>query len=165
MRTRHDVIQEAYDKNGADLVDTLADRILELEEKLEQYELARMADEDAESLGEFLNEIGFTPIKDAVDRYERDKKDWQREETMNRKYENSMMLKPFLESVQSYQKEVYCDGQGHIASHNIASGVHVKLFNKKTGEYTYGDVQWVEPSMLMGCGCWNGIFIIAETDE
>jgi len=163
MRTRHDVIQEAYDKIGSDLVDKLADRILELEEKLEQYELARMADEDAESLGEFLNEVGFTPMKDAIERYERDKKDWQREETMN--CHGSMMLKPFLNKIESYQKEVLCNGKDGIASHGLQSVVHVKLFNKQTGEYTYGDVKWIEPSMMMGCGCWDGIYIIAETDE
>jgi hypothetical protein len=76
-----------------------------------------------------------------------------------------MMLKPFLKTVESYQKEVLCDGKGRIASHGLSSAVHVKLFNKKTGKWTYGDVQWIEPSMMMGCGCWNGIFIVAETDE
>jgi hypothetical protein len=165
MRTRHDVIQEAYDKIGSDLVDKLADRILELEEQNNRLnaENDRLVAEAAEP--DFpLGEVDFYD-KDAVDRYERDKKAWQREETMNRKYENSMMLKPFLDDVQKYQKEVLCDGKTGIASHNIPSSVHVKLFNKKTGEYTYGDVQWIEPSMMMGCGCWNGIFIIAETDE
>lgn len=160
MRTRHDVIQEAYDKIGADLVDKLADRILDLEELCDQLESEARYNAD-----ELQRLLSPEANKDAIDRYERDKKDWVREETMNRKYENCMMLKPFLDSVQGYQKEVLCDGKTGIASHNIPSSVHVKLFNKKTGEYTYGDVQWIEPSMMMGCGCWNGIFIIAETDE
>jgi hypothetical protein len=160
VRTRHDVIQEAYDKIGADLVDKLADRILDLEELCDQLESEARYNAD-----ELQRLLSPEANKDAIDRYERDKKDWVREETMNRKYENCMMLKPFLDSVQGYQKEVLCDGKTGIASHNIPSSVHVKLFNKKTGEYTYGDVQWIEPSMMMGCGCWNGIFIIAETDE
>ncbi len=160
MRTRHDVIQEAYDKIGSDLVDKLADRILDLEELCDQLESEARYNAD-----ELQRVLSPEANKDSIDRYERDKKDWQREETMNRKYENSMMLKPFLESVEGYQKEVYCNGKTGIASHNIQSSVHVKMFNKKTGEYTYGDVQWIEPSMLMGCGCWDGIYIIAETDE
>lgn len=104
-------------------------------------------------------------LKDAVTRYEKEKADWIREETMNRPYENSMMLKPFLETVEKYQKEVWCDGKGRIASHNLPSAVHVKLFNKKTGKWTYGDVQWIEASRVAGCGCWDGIYIIAETDD
>jgi hypothetical protein len=102
-------------------------------------------------------------LKDAVNRYEREKADWIREETMNES--NSMMLKPFLETVENYQKEVLCNGKGSIASHHLSSLVHVKLFNKKTGEWTYGDVQWIEASRIPGCGCWDGIFIVAEVDE
>jgi hypothetical protein len=102
-------------------------------------------------------------IQSVDDRYEREKKDWIREEQMNR--DGTMMLKPFLEQVGSYQKEVLCNGKDGIASHGLQSTVYVKVFNKSTGEWIYADVKWIEPSMLMGCGCWNGIKIVAETDE
>ena len=103
-----------------------------------------------------------TPDEAALNRYARDKKDWISEETLNT--DGSMMLKPFLESVEFFQKEVYCDGKGGIASHNIPSSVFVKVVNPKTGEDMWANVKWIEASMLMGCGCWDGIKIVAELD-
>jgi hypothetical protein len=100
----------------------------------------------------------------AIDRYEVEKRAWVRDKEEINSYSNSMMLKPFLESVEQYQKEVHCNGKDAIASHNLQSSVDIKMFNKKTGEWVYGCVQWVEASRLGGCGCWSGIRIIAECD-
>lgn len=120
----------------------------------------------AEHIAELEEHIKFIqgPIIDqsAIDRYHRDTKSWIREETLN--HNDTMMLKPFLESVEHYQKEVYCDGKGHIASHGIPSSVIVKVINPKTGEDVWANVKWIEPTMLMGCGCWDGIKIVAELD-
>jgi hypothetical protein len=94
--------------------------------------------------------------------YESLKKEWVREETINKHGE--MMLKPFVEEVIGLQKEVLCNGENSIASHKLQSSVIVQIFNPTTGHITYGSVKWVEPSTMMGCGCWDGIKIIAEED-
>ena len=98
-----------------------------------------------------------------LNKYEREKVEWMKPETINSN--GSMMVKPFLDEVTSYQKEILCNGNSGIASHKLQSTVQVKMVHPITGEIIYGDVKWVEPSRLPGCGCWDGIVIIAEQEN
>jgi hypothetical protein len=95
--------------------------------------------------------------------FEQKKKEWMHAETMNT--EGSMMLKPFFDEITELQNEVLCNGKDSIASHRLQSTVRVKLFDRNAGKYIYGDVKWIEPSIMSGCNCWDGIFIIAESDD
>lgn len=123
--------------------------------------------EMAEQIADLENTIRtlHEPVVDqrSLKYYASETKSWLRPETLNTN--GSMMLKPFFDTIEQYQKEVYCDGEGGIASHNIPSNVCVKLFNPQTGEDMWAKVKWVEPTMMMGCGCWDGIKIVAELDK
>lgn len=126
--------------------------------------LERELAEHIAELEQTINRIAEPePDEVALKGYARDKKDWIREETLN--HNDTMMLKPFLESVEHYQKEVYCDGKKSIASHGIQSEVYVKVVDPRTGDYTWNSVKWIEPLRLMGCGCWKGILIVAEMGD
>lgn len=96
--------------------------------------------------------------------YEKKKKEWLREEKLNTR-EQTMMVKPFMEEVQSLQKEIHCDGKTGIASHNIQSAVHVEVYDPVTGESQWAKVKWLEAMTMMGCGCWDGIKLVAELDN
>lgn len=143
------------------------ERILEEFGHPEDELISSLERELAEHIAELEEHIKFIQEsiidQSAIDRYQRDTKSWIREETLN--HNDTMMLKPFIESVEHYQKEVCCDGKGHISSHGIPSSVIVKVINPNTGEDVWANVKWIEPTMLMGCGCWDGIKIVAELDE
>jgi len=98
-----------------------------------------------------------------LNKYECEKVEWMKPETINSN--GSMMVKPFLDEVASYQKEILCNGSSGIAIHKLQSTVQVKMVHPATGEIIYGDVKWIEASRLMGCGCWDGIVIIAEQEN
>lgn len=126
--------------------------------------LERELAEHIAELEQTINQIAEpTPDEWALKGYARDKKDWIREETLN--HNGTMMLNPFLESVEEYQKEVHCNGKNAIASHAIQSKVYVKVVDPRTGDYTWNHVKWIEPTRLMGCGCWDGILIVAEMGD
>jgi hypothetical protein len=97
------------------------------------------------------------------DKYERKKVEWMKPDTINSN--GRMMVKPFLDEVASYQKEILCDGSSSIASHKLQSSVQVRVIHPITGEIIYGDVKWIEPYALPGCGCWDGIVIVAEQES
>lgn len=69
-----------------------------------------------------------------------------------------MFVKDFAETVASIANEVSCDGGTSIASHKIRSSVRVLVDGDDNEDAEY-DLVEVEPSMLLGCGCWDGVIL------
>lgn len=67
---------------------------------------------------------------------------------------DNMTVSEFKEQTDKLATEICCDGK-KIASHTIKSTVSVHCLNSHDN-YEIVDLQ---PSMLMGCGCWDGIII------
>lgn len=69
-----------------------------------------------------------------------------------------MFVKDFAGAVASIANEVSCDGGTSINSHKIGSSVSVFVEGDDNEDAEYELVE-VEPSMLPGCGCWDGIIL------
>jgi hypothetical protein len=70
-----------------------------------------------------------------------------------------MTVKELLDKINKLNKEIQCDGNT-IASHKIKSSV---IVSDTENRYEIVDIQ---PTMLFGCGCWDGIdIIIKKVDE
>lgn len=69
-----------------------------------------------------------------------------------------MFVKDFEKAVSLIAKEVACDGGTSIASHKIRSSVSVVVDGDDDEDAEY-ELMAVEPSMLMGCGCWDGVIL------
>jgi len=66
-----------------------------------------------------------------------------------------MLVKQFAETVADLAKEIGCDGKGGFGSHGIPSRISVYCENNDE-EYEFVGL---EPSRLLGCGCWDGIIL------
>lgn len=70
----------------------------------------------------------------------------------------TMTVKEFSKSVNTIADEVCCDGGIGIASHKIPSTVSIWMDGEDDDNAEY-ELTEVIPSMLPGCGCWDGILL------
>lgn len=72
-----------------------------------------------------------------------------------------MFVKEFSGRVASIASEVGCDGGQNIASHAIGSSVTVTV----EGDESKYEIVDIEPSMMFGCGCWDGIALTIKRER
>jgi len=64
----------------------------------------------------------------------------------------------FIKQLEEVRKEIGCDGT-HIGAHKLRS--FVKFQDVDGNLYR---LRGFEPSMLFGCGCWDGVYITIERE-
>ena len=68
-----------------------------------------------------------------------------------------MFVKHFAEDVARMAQEVACDGKGNIGAHHLPSRVTI-MCDDPNDDNEY-ELVAIEPSLVIGCGCWDGIDI------
>lgn len=66
-----------------------------------------------------------------------------------------MLVKQFASRVAEIAEEIGCDGAGNISSHKMPSSVTV-VIEDDDADYEVVDI---EPSIMIGCMCWDGIVL------
>lgn len=69
-----------------------------------------------------------------------------------------MTLSELIRQLQAIQTEVGCDGEA-IYSHKLKSRV---VIDTPTATY---EVDAIEPTLLPGCGCWDGVRIMIKEED
>lgn len=69
----------------------------------------------------------------------------------------------FDKSYRTIVEEIGLKEDGTIASHPLKPDIYV-YSNDPTDDYDY-EVVAVEPTMMLGCGCWDGVRIIISRSK
>lgn len=69
-----------------------------------------------------------------------------------------LTFEDFDKSYRMIVEEIGLKGDGTIASHPLKPDIHI-YSDDPTDDYDY-DIVAVEPKIMLGCGCWDGIRII-----
>jgi hypothetical protein len=73
-----------------------------------------------------------------------------------------MELKELIRQLQAIQDEVGTSFTGEgIGSHPGVTSQVLFRTSDRDDEHSY-EIEEIEPDMLMGCGCWSGVWIILK---